>query len=184
MLLRPLSQPKFRQAGGQLTAAESGTATHLVLQHLDFGDMDVAGQVAKLRERRLLTAAQADAVDLKALTAFLHSPLADRIRESGEVLREYPFTVLLPALVLNEAAGEGDTVLLQGVVDCCFAEADGSLTVVDFKTDRVFGADVRPRAEEYRPQLETYSAALERILERRVGKRVLYFLRPGEVVEL
>ena len=184
MLLRPLSQPKFRQAGGRLTAAESGTATHLVLQHLDFGDLDVAGQVAKLRERRLLTAAQADAVDLKALTAFLHSPLAERIRESGEVLREYPFTVLLPALMLNEAAGEGDTVLLQGVVDCCFAEADGSLTVVDFKTDRVFGADVRPRAEEYRPQLETYSTALERILERRVGKRVLYFLRPGEVVEL
>ena len=70
------------------------------------------------------------------------------------------------------------------MVDCCFAEADGSLTVVDFKTDRVFGADVRLRAEEYRPQLETYSAALERILERRVGKRVLYFLRPGEVVEL
>ena len=184
MMLRPLSQPKFRQAGGGLTAAESGTATHLVLQHLDFGNTDAAAQVERLRERRLLTAAQAAAVDIKALTAFLASPLAAQIRSSAEVLREYPFTVLLPALMLNEAAGEGDTVLLQGVVDCCFAEADGSLTVVDFKTDRVFGAEVAVRAEEYRPQLETYSAALERILERRVGKRVLYFLRPGETVEL
>ena len=52
-------------------------------------------------------------------------------------------------------------------MDCCFETADG-LTVVDFKTDRVFSAlEVRQRAEHYRPQLEAYSRALERVLERR-----------------
>ena len=43
--LRPLSQPRFRQERQGLTAAEQGTATHLVLQYLDFSDLDVAGQV-------------------------------------------------------------------------------------------------------------------------------------------
>ncbi len=182
--LRPLSQPKFRQAGGELTAAEKGTATHLVLQYLDFHNRNAAGQVAALRERRLLTQAQAAAVDVPALERLLQSPLAERLRAAGEVFREYPFTVLLSAAVLEPTACEGDAVLLQGVVDCFFAEEDGSLTVVDFKTDRVSGDAVARRAEEYRVQLETYSAALERVLERPVGRRVLYFLHPGETVEL
>ena len=182
--MRPLSQPKFRQAGGELTAAEKGTATHLVLQYLDFHDRDIAAQVTGMRERRLLTEAQATAVDIPALDRLLQSELAERLRAADEVFREYPFTVLLSASVLEPSAYEGDTVLLQGVVDCFFAEADGSLTVVDFKTDRVSGAEVARRAEEYCTQLETYSAALERVLERPVGRRILYFLHPGETVEL
>ena len=74
-------------------------------------------------------------------------------------------------------------MLLQGVVDCCFETGDG-LVVVDFKTDRVSGGETALRAEHYRPQLEAYSAALERVLEKPVVRRVLYFLTPGETVEL
>ena len=182
--LRPLTQPKFRQAGGKLTAAERGTATHLVLQHLDFHNMDVKEQVAALCARHLLTDAQADAVDIAALERFLHSPLAQRLRDAGEVYREYPFTLLLPASRLEPGIAEEDMVLLQGVVDCFFAETDGSLGVVDFKTDRVSGDDLRRRAEEYRTQLETYSMALERVLERPVSSKTLFFLHSGEAVEL
>ena len=182
--LRPLAQPKFRQAGGALTAAERGTATHLVLQHLDFHNTDVAGQVAALRDRHLLTAAQAAAVDTKALERFLGSDLAERIRASGKVVREYPFTLLMPAVALEAGANEQDRVLLQGVVDCFYEEEDGSLSVVDFKTDRVFGEAVAGRAEEYRTQLETYSAALERVLERPVRQKMLYFLASGETIRL
>ncbi|MEI3347165.1 MAG: hypothetical protein V8R55_01700 [Dysosmobacter sp.] len=50
--LRPLSQPKFRREQAGLTPAERGTATHLVLQYLDFSNPDVAGQVASLHQRR------------------------------------------------------------------------------------------------------------------------------------
>ena len=75
-------------------------------------------------------------------------------------------------------------MLLQGVVDCCF-ETPAGLTVVDFKTDRVFRTeDIQARAEHYRPQLEAYSRALERVLERKVVRRVLYFLAAGTAVEL
>lgn len=75
-------------------------------------------------------------------------------------------------------------MLLQGVVDCCFETAAG-LTVVDFKTDRVeTAAEVRARAEYYRPQLEAYSRALEQVLEKPVARRALYFLHPGTTVEV
>ena len=57
--------------------------------------------------------------------------------------------------------------------------------MVDFKTDRVFSAwEVRQRAEHYRPQLEAYSQALERVLEKKVTRRALYFLTAGETVEI
>jgi ATP-dependent helicase/nuclease subunit A len=181
--LRPLTRPRFRQGLSGLTAAESGTATHLVLQYLDFSDLDVAGQVAVLQERHLLTEEQASAVGTAELRRFLCSALAEELRQSPEILREYPFTVLMDAAAVEPTA-TGERILLQGIVDCCFTQPDGTLAVVDFKTDRVSGQALRHRAEHYRPQLEAYSQALERVLEKAVTRRILYFLHAGEAVEL
>ena len=177
-----MDQPRFRQERHGLTPTERGTAAHLALQYLNFSDPDATGQVAALREKRLLTPEQAASIDLEQLEVLLSSPLAEDIRNGKNVLREYPFTVLIHASELDERAGD-DEVLLQGVVDCCF-ETETGLTVVDFKTDRVFGEDVRRRAEHYRPQLEAYSSALERVLEKKVTRRALYFLTSGETVNL
>ena len=74
-------------------------------------------------------------------------------------------------------------MLLQGVIDCWFAEGDG-LTVLDFKSDRIRPGGEGARAEEYRPQLEAYSRALERVTGRKVLHRVLWFFatdRPWEL---
>ena len=151
---------------------------------MNFSDFDVAGQIKTLHQRSLLTDQQAAAVETAPLERFLRSPLAEEIRRSRNVLREYRFTLLMDAREYDGAAAAGETILLQGVVDCCFETADG-LTVVDFKTDRVFSAaEVRQRAEHYRPQLEAYSRALERVLERPVTRRALYFLAAGETVEI
>lgn len=182
--LRPLSQPKFRQERHGLTPAERGTATHLVLQYLDFSNMDVSRQVITMRERDLLTEEQAKAVDISALERFLASPLAEEIRGSGKVLREYRFTLLMDAREYDPGVIGEDTILLQGVVDCCFETADG-LAVVDFKTDRVWAKDkIAERAEHYRSQLEAYSRALERVLEKPVIRKVLYFLNAGAAIAL
>ena len=181
--LRPLSQPNFRRQGSGLTPAEKGTAAHLALQYLDFSDFDAAGQVEALVSRRLLTPEQGAAVDVGALLRFLRSPLAEEIRTSRSVLREYRFTLLMDAKDFDPAAVSDDQILLQGVADCCFETAEG-LTVVDFKTDRVRGKELALRAEQYRPQLMAYSAALTRVLEKPVVRRVLYFLDAGETVFL
>lgn len=182
--LRPLTQPRFRQARRGLTPAERGTATHLVLQYLAFGNRDVEGQVERLLQRTLLTQEQAQAVDRRALARFLDTPLAEELRRADRVLREYRFTRLMDARLYDGGAAEGEHILLQGVVDCCFETPQG-LTVVDFKTDWVESAEeIAQRAERYRPQLEAYSQALERVLEKEVTRRVLYFLHPGATVEV
>ena len=182
--LRPLSQPAFRREHRGLTPAEQGTATHLVLQYLDFSGGDVAGQVSAMVQRNLLTPAQAEAVEPAVLERFLESSLAGEIRQAQHVLREYRFTLLVDAGICDAAAAGTDQVLLQGVVDCCFETPEG-LTVVDFKTDRVrTEEEARRRAEHYRPQLEAYSLALSQVLERPVTRRILYFLHTGTAADL
>ena len=181
---RPLSQPKFRWERYGLTPAERGTASHLLLQHLDFDGAGASEQAEKLVGRRLLTPEQYDAIDFPAIDRFLRSPLADEIRRGANVRREYRFTLLMDASAYDSRAASGDTVLLQGVVDCCFETPDG-ITVVDFKTDRIRNAEaLAERAEAYKPQLLAYSEALRRVLGRPVTRRTLYFLDNGATVDV
>ncbi|MBR4545386.1 MAG: helicase-exonuclease AddAB subunit AddA [Oscillibacter sp.] len=182
--LRPLSQPRFRWEAHGLTPAERGTATHLLLQHLDFSGAAASEQAAELVKQRLLTPEQADAVNFRAVDRFLSSPLADEIRNAHNIRREYRFTLLMDASAYDARARAGDTVLLQGVVDCCF-ETDAGITVVDFKTDYVRNAErLAARVEAYRPQLRAYSDALQRVLEVPVVRRTLYFLDTGATVDV
>ena len=181
--LRTLGKPRFLSGEHGLTGAERGTAIHLAMQYLDFtGPATVEAvrtQVAQMLERRLLTPEQAEAVDLRAIARFLQSDVAARIRSSDSVRREYRFSILYPAQAVDAAARSGDEVLLQGVVDCFFEE-NGELVVLDFKTDHITHAQLAERREHYRPQLESYAAALERIMGMRVKEKLLYFFSIGE----
>ena len=74
-------------------------------------------------------------------------------------------------------------MLLQGVIDAWFEDEQG-ITVVDFKSDRIMPGGEAARAEEYRPQLEAYSRALEDILSRPVSHKVLWFFETSAMTEL
>jgi len=182
--LQPLKHPRFWQERHGLSAAERGTAAHTVMQYLDFQNMDTASQIEQMVRSSKLTQEQADAVDCDMLNRFLASSLAEEIRCSAFVKREFSFTRLIDAKELDPNAAEGDQVLLQGVIDCFFETKTG-LTVVDFKTDRIFTEeDLQRKVQDYQIQLETYSKSLEKIFEKPVNRRILYFLHPSRAVEV
>ena len=180
-------KPRFLQKERGLTAAERGTAMHAVMQYLDFArpadEQSVREQVMQLRERRLLTPEQAAAIDVHEIAQFLRSPLAQRIRQAETLYREYRFALLVPATLYDPKVDEREQMMLQGVVDCCFDTPEG-LVIVDFKTDRVRLGQEPERAEVYRPQLEAYSRALSRVLERNISERILYFFATGQEISL
>ena len=60
----------------------------------------------------------------------------DRRRSAPRICREFKFSLLTSAARLDASLLEGEQVLMQGVIDCCFTGPEG-LTVVDFKTDRL-----------------------------------------------
>lgn len=183
----PITKPRFLCEDQGLSAAEKGTAMHLVMQYLPFdtpADTDSVREVVqRLLESRRLTPQQAEAVDCDKLVEYLRSPLADRIRKGRDVRREYRFALLVPASVYDVAMGYGEEMMLQGVVDCCFDTDDG-LVIVDFKTDRLRPGEEAQRAEAYRSQLEAYARAVEQVLEKKVAAKILYFFATGIEVTL
>ncbi len=184
--LRSLARPRFLAGAAPLSGAERGTAIHLIMEHLDFScegtPEAVRAQIEAMKARRLLTPEQADAADASLIARFLQSGVAERIRSSAHVEREWRFSLLVPAREYEPSASEEDEILLQGVVDCFFEE-NGELVVLDFKTDRIRKEETEARAAGYRSQLEAYAAALERIMGMRVRERLLYFFATGECVE-
>ncbi len=180
--LRTLKTPQFISGEVPLLGAGRGTAMHAVMQYIDFTKPDdengVAGQVARMLEKRLLTQEQAEAVDCRAISAFLRSETAERLRRGKNAEREYRFSILQKANTVFPQASEEDSLMLQGVVDC-FWEEDGALVVLDFKTDRVKEDECAKRAEYYRLQLEAYADALGKIMEMPVKERLLYFFQTG-----
>ncbi|MDE7010397.1 MAG: PD-(D/E)XK nuclease family protein, partial [Oscillospiraceae bacterium] len=179
-------RPKFLAGDRPLTADQRGTATHLVMQYLPLeerGTAAVRRTVDSLRDRRLLTEEQAASINAGAIARFLDSPLAEELRQAKEIRREFRFSLLVPAGDYYPEATAGDELLLQGVVDL-YAQVEGGILVVDFKTDFVTEETVRQRSELYRPQLLAYSRALESILEQPVVRRLLYFFQTGESIEV
>ena len=73
-------------------------------------------------------------------------------------------------------------MLLQGVADCFWQEADG-IVILDFKTDYIDG-DLQLKAARYAPQLQAYARALSLIYGLSVRKCILYFFSAGKAVEI
>ena len=184
---RPFRLPDFARGDKPLTGAEQGTATHLVLQYMDFakaGSLDgIRGEIERLREARFLSAREADAVDAEAIRRLFASPLGERMLAAPSLRREFKFSLLCDAGdFFPEAVGAGEQVLLQGVVDC-FWEEDGQLVILDYKTDRVKNRrEAEERARVYAGQLRAYAGALTRICQKPVRECLLYFLNAGETV--
>ena len=175
-----LGKPDFIRAETGLTAAERGTALHLVMQYIDFNKCgDAAGvgdEILRLTQKGFLTKEQADAVEAQKITRFFESDIGKRVLKANNIKREFKFSLLCPAERFYTHGGD-DRILFQGIVDCFFEE-DGELVLVDFKTDRVTKDTIEDRVSNYTPQLTAYSDALERITGKHVKERVIYFLTP------
>jgi ATP-dependent helicase/nuclease subunit A len=189
---RTLETPRCLLAKNELSAADVGTATHIVLQHLDFTrpcvDDDLALQVNDLVSRRLLTKAQAKHVDLGAVEWFASTPLARRMASAGDrLLRELDFHLAVaPDEFPGGAASDdpADQVMIRGRIDALLVDESGRLTVVDYKTDRVDTEAVAARAAFYAPQVRLYRRAMERLTPRAVEAVHLVFLGARRVVTL
>ena len=148
----------------------------------DHSPETIREELRRLTAEGFLTSQQGEAVPPEVPAAFFASELGRQLLAAREVHREFKFSILMPAADYGPGL-EGEEVLLQGVVDCWFDGLEG-ITVLDFKSDRIRPGGEAARGEEYRPQLEAYSRALERITGRRVAHRILWFFATGTGLEL
>lgn len=169
-----------------VSAAETGNAHHLFLEHLNLSkaaDLDSLKQeVERLAGMGVLTNEQAGCLNLSALAAFWIGPLGSAIRRHADrVHREVPFTARFSLEEAGMKAGivPDEYVVVQGVVDLVVLQSD-EIWVLDFKSDAMTEAQIPEKLHTYGRQIVLYSLALERIYKRPVTQRWLHFLTIGK----
>ncbi len=181
---RPWRTPQFLQ-DRPLTGREKGSATHLFMQFVRYEACTtregIRQELARLQAEKFLTPRQCEAVDAEKILALFSSGLGKQILGAKDLRREFKFSILTDAAAYDPAAA-GEQVLLQGVVDCFWQEADG-IVILDFKTDYL-NSDLELKAARYAPQLRAYAKALSRIYGLPVKKTILYFFSAGRAVEI
>ncbi|MFS0864175.1 helicase-exonuclease AddAB subunit AddA [Fredinandcohnia sp. 179-A 10B2 NHS] len=188
-------RPRFMQQKS-LTAAERGTAMHMVMQHVNLkepiNETTLREQIAKMVHHELLTNEQAEVIDIESVLGFFNSDIAKRMKHVEEVRREVPFSVAIPAseAYADWSDEQQENVLIQGVIDCIFEDEKG-IVLIDYKTDAITGRfkggfeEAKPVLEErYRVQLELYSKAIEHIWKKPVTEKYLYFFDGGHLLEV
>ncbi|NLU27596.1 helicase-exonuclease AddAB subunit AddA [Acetivibrio thermocellus] len=180
-----VKKPMFLEEKKGLTYAEKGTILHFVMQHLDYGREDIEAQIEEMVAKDLLTPQQAQSVDAARIRRFLNSPLGKRMLASKSINREVPFNIEIPCHELyrdmEDEACHGETLLLQGVVDCYFEEPDG-IVLVDYKTDYVAPGNVETIRERYKVQILYYARALEMLTGKKVKEKYIYLFWDGRIL--
>ena len=182
-----IKKPIFLQEKKGLSSAEKGTIMHFVMQHIDFYDKNIVNQIADMVKKELITEQQAKSVDVSKINAFILSPICKRMLESEKFYREVPFNIELPFDELFDISDSSnsteDKILLQGVVDCYFEEAE-KIVLIDYKTDYVSNGNIEEIKDKYTMQISYYARALELLTGLRVNERYIYLFATGELIEV
>jgi ATP-dependent helicase/nuclease subunit A len=176
-----LHLPRCLGDSSQARVEDVGSATHALLQRLDFtrcdSIADLRRQVQSLTERRFLRPQMVEAIDYAAITWLLETELGQKLRtaKASDLMREVD--VVYAASHVEGSGDPRDRVMVRGRVDAILIEDEG-LQVIDYKTDRVSVDTVDARAEFYAAQIDAYAEALARITHRPVRASTLVFLTP------
>lgn len=171
-----------------LSASSIGTAMHRFMQYADYSkcsdEKGIQEELDTLYSSGLFTNEEAKSIDISKLSAFFESDLFKRLNASQTNVKEYRFTMGIPAAEYEKNLPETDreeTILVQGVIDCFFEEEDG-FVLIDYKTDNV--NDEHILTERYALQLDYYARAIEAIFKKRVKQKYLYSFSLGKEIEI
>ena len=176
------------------SSVEKGTAYHALLEafartgRLTDGASRSAGEIAATAEEwesgGLLPAGTTALLDAEQAAAALAMPVF-RDLAGAKLYPEQPFMMSVPARELPERSSlrrsSDETVLVQGVIDL-LAVKGGEAVILDYKLTAV--ARREDVAEKYRPQLELYRRAVERVLGLRVTRLSVVSLLALEEIPL
>lgn len=119
---------------------------------------------------------QAKSINLEKIQNFLNTELAKQIKTAKQVEKEKAFCTKILAKEIYEDAGEGDEILVQGIIDLYFINSEDELFLLDYKTDYVENGNEEQLKNKYKKQLEIYKKSLEEALKRKVDKTYIYSL--------
>ena len=179
--------------------AEAGTAAHTFMQFCDFDKLrsdGVESEMQRLIDAGFMSKVQGDAAAKSYLEAFKNSEFFARILSAKEVHREFRFNAAIPA---SQFTGDpeksaaldrsGTDIIVQGVIDIVFTDADGRLVLADYKTDRLTDYELTHRSaaaeklwNRHGEQLKYYALVCEKLFGKAPDEVLIYSMPLGEVV--
>ena len=167
-----LQKPEFTREHEGLTAAQRGSAMHLVMEHLDFakalehGGSYIRETVEMLRSTGTLSEQEAKAIRIDQIQGFFAAPTGRRAAQARTLQKEREF-------ILQKDVS-GTQAIVQGIIDCFFEEEDG-MVIIDYKNSYVGSeAGEEELRQRYGKQLALYKEALEASWGRPVKETWLY----------
>lgn len=186
---KAFSEPCFLQAQNEPTASERGTALHAFMQYASFSacECSVEKEAKRLLSEEYMSGEQFALLDYPLLTAFFESQLYRQMKNAKILRREVPFTLSVPFSEVyetedGEKADDGETVLVQGRIDCFFGNDVDGYTLVDFKSDRT--RTVSELCDKYKNQLKYYRRALQEMTDCDTIRVCIYSFAHKTAVEL
>ena len=181
------------------SGAERGTATHLFLQFCDFENAKCKGTVeelSRLLERKFLPSNASELIYKKEIDAFMDSELMDLILSAKSIVREQRFNVELSAEGftsdedLLSMMGD-DKLAVQGVIDLIVISQDGSISLFDYKTDRLSRAELdddtlaaKKMNEAHGLQLSYYARAVELLFGKKCSRVAIYSTHAAKLFDI
>lgn len=174
--------PAFAKETEYIPGTRKGTAYHRIMELFPFEKLPEEGQWLDFLRNVIdenvnegkISREDASLVDLTKCEKFLHSQLAGRMVAAAkreQLFKEQPFFMGVSAKELNEQFPEEEMILVQGVIDAYFEE-NGTVVIMDYKTDRVKTAD--ELVKRYHAQLEIYARAITQITGKPVSDLYIY----------
>ncbi len=158
----------FNFKDDKISSSQRGTLIHFVLQNINLDNVEsvdaISLQIDSMINNGIFDGKYKDVIDIEAIYSFFCSDIGKRMLNSNQIYREFKFCVDLPANELGYEAND-ETILVQGVIDCCFIENDHFI-IIDYKTGSL--------KEKYKKQLELYRHCLEISTGRSVKETHIY----------
>ena len=181
--------PDFAVSDIKPNAGERGTAMHLFMQFADYekcAEHGCEAEADRLAQEQFIDERTREMLDTEKLNEFFKTPLYNEIKNSVKVFRERRFNLETDASEFSENIEKDKAKLLvQGVIDLYFRSADGTYTVVDFKTDKVSGRDAESiLINRHAEQLRIYCTAVERITKGKIKKAVIFSFELMKSIEV
>ena len=188
--------PRFYQPSEGYSPAEMGTATHQFMQFCRFDLLRQNGaqaELERLRKEGFIDEKSAKLVRLYEIERFRKSPFMEELLSAKSMKREFRFHVSLPA---DEYTADemlkfqlsGETILVQGVIDCMLFDEQGEITLIDYKTDRLTKEELADVSlakaklfDRHCEQLKYYALAIAQIFGKAPCRIGLYSLPAGQV---
>ncbi|HEX8341896.1 MAG TPA: 3'-5' exonuclease, partial [Tepidisphaeraceae bacterium] len=178
-----LHLPRCVEQTGRTRPEDVGTATHALLQRLDFARAqtveDLHKQAVELVAKRFIRKDLLRAIDYDGVAWLLGTELGRRMRDAapGALVREVDVVYAAPREDDPTGGDPRDRVMVRGRLDAMLIGPDG-VHVIDYKTDRVSSEAVATRAEFYEGQIAAYGEAVTRIAGVPLVAATLAFITP------